>query len=442
MSKFLEKVDKIHFVGIGGISMSALAKFSLLHFKSVSGSDKEFSPLIKELQDLGAKICIGNTSIEKIMPELVVYSSAVGDDNVELQMAKTLKIKIVKRAEFLSLILDTFKSSICVCGCHGKTTTTAMLTHIFMTAGKLPTCFIGGSDNHFGNFFFGDNKVAIAEACEYKKNFLYLSPKTIVCTNIDTDHPDSFSSLEDTKQAFLEFVSGKDYVCNADDLNSLDLVKNATLTFGIERGVVRAEDIKHNFYSTTFNAYYKGRILGEINLKTKGIFNVYNALASISIALLYKIDFEQIKLALDSFDGVKRRMEKVGDYKNLEVFIDYAHHPKEIEESIKTYVDDKTLVVFQPHTFSRTEMLMNEFLESLNIKNQVVIYKTYPARESFNAKGDALTLYKRLRKIKKDTYYANNREKLVKTINKYINQYNKIIFFGAGDINKVAESLK
>lgn len=442
MNSFFSDFNHIHFIGIGGISMSALAKYSLLNFKKVSGSDREASFLTQELEKMGAKITIGTSDIMALMPDLIVYTSAIANDNFELITARELNIKILKRAEFLAKIIDEFKNSICVCGCHGKTTTSAMLTHIFMTAGWLPTTFIGGVDNHFGNFFFGDKILVIAEACEYKKNFLYLHPKTIVCTNIDTDHPDSFNGLEDTVCSTRQFVEKSHYMANADDVNSSSLLESSAITFGIEKGKVRAENIVEDDNGVCFNIVYKKKSLGAVSLKVKGLYNVYNALASISVALYYKIDFATISLALGGFDGVKRRMEHICIYKNLDVFIDYAHHPRELEQSICAYADSKTIIVFQPHTYSRTKLFMNEFIDSLRNSKKVIIYKTYPARENFDSEGDALTLYKKLKKIKKNVYYAQNREKVIKTINKDIESYNKIIFFGAGDICKIADNLK
>ncbi len=439
--KDLSNIKKIHFIGIGGISMSALAKYSLCCMKKVSGSDKSDSDTVLELVKLGALIKIPSSDIESIKPDLVVYSSAIGEENLEILTAKRLNIPIIKRSEFLGLILQEFKKSICVCGCHGKTTVTAMLTHVFMRDKSVPTAFIGGNDSQFKNFFFGEKDLVIAEACEYKKNFLDMFPNTVVCTNIDLDHLDSYCGIQDIIKTFETFMKNRQTVVNADDLFSGTLLKTASISFGIKKGNVRATKIIPTVSGNSFSVLYNGKDLGRVEINQKGLFNIYNALAVIACAILYKIDFILIKEALEEFSGVERRMEYLGDLGKSLAFADYAHHPKEIRETLTAFCDNKTLVVFQPHTYSRTKGLMENFSRSLFLPKKVIIYKTYPAREEYDEKGDAVTLYKRLKKDRRSVYYCDNEYKLLSLIKKKGRRFNKIIFIGAGDIYNIAKNI-
>ncbi|MBQ0099310.1 MAG: UDP-N-acetylmuramate--L-alanine ligase, partial [Firmicutes bacterium] len=352
---------------------SGLAKYSLCKNIKVTGSDKNENESIVELRGLGAKISIPESNLNEIRPDLIVCSSAIAEDNIELLSAKKLKIPIYKRSEFLGEIIKKYKKSICVCGCHGKTTVTAMLTHIFMREKSVPTSFIGGIDKQFKNFFYGEDDLIVAEACEYKKNFLDLSPKTIVCTNVDFDHVDSYTGIKDTINTFEKFMENKQTVINADDKYSASLLKKCAISYGITKGNIRATKIIPTLYGNSFSVLYNGQDLGRLEINLKGIFNIYNALSAIACAILHKVDFQIIKEALSEFMGVERRMEYLGTYNNLLFFADYAHHPKEINETINAFCNKKTIIVFQPHTYSRTKIFMEDFIKSLMIPKKVII---------------------------------------------------------------------
>lgn len=441
MKVFFESIKSVYFIGIGGISMSALAKYSLCEGKKVFGSDSVFFDSVSELKNLGATVYIPKGDVSSVKPDVIVYSSAVSVKTEEILIAKSLNIPVMKRSEYLGMIMERFKKSVSVCGCHGKTTVSAMLTHIFMQSHYIPTVFIGGNDTVYNNFFYGEKDIVIAEACEYKKNFLDMPSDTAVCVNIDYDHPDTFRNLEDTVSCFETFCKGKRTVVNADDINSRSLLKNATVSFGINNGDVRAKDVIPTVNGNDFSVTYKGVKIMEVSLKLKGLFNIYNALCAIASALLYNIDYLDISEALSDFHGVKRRMEFLGDISGKKTYGDYAHHPKEIKETLNSFCDGKTIVVFQPHTYSRTEKLMCEFVQSLVFPKKVIIYKTYPARELYNEKGDGYTLYKKLKRIRRGVYYAENEQRLKCLLDKKGKHFNKVIFLGAGDIYDIAKKI-
>ncbi len=440
--KFL-KYSKIHFVGIGGISMNCLAKYCLVKKKIISGSDTCVSPLTKELQTRGVKVYLGHHASAVYGKDLVVYTSAVSENNVELLAAKKLNIPIVKRSEFLGEILKGYKNSIAISGCHGKTTTTAMLSNILIEAGVNPTVFLGGECADFGNFRVGKKDCAVVEACEYKKNFLRITHNISVVLNVDTDHLDSYNGMDDLIETFKRFVGDSISFINADDKNARLLSNKTTVTFGIENSAMfwaNSLRKKGERYSFDFYAYTQKK--GRINLKVLGRFNVYNALAAATVAYSMGIEFLYIKRGLEKFSGVKRRNEFLGNVNGTQYIADYAHHPKEILETASALCayDEKTLMVFQPHTYSRTKNLLNEFINVLKDAKNLIIYKTYSARESFDFLGSAENLFQKLRELGVNVEYAKTPDNLYEIMkNKYKNM-EKVIFFGAGDIYDLANN--
>lgn len=433
---------RIHFIGIGGISMSALAKFCLAEGIKVSGSDKKNSEIISELICLGAKIYLKHSAKNVCGASAVVYTSALKSDNPEIIRAKKLRIPILSRAEFLGEIIKNYKCSIGIAGSHGKTTTTAMLTEILVLAGLDPTAFIGGEHHDFGNFRKGKEQFAVLEACEYKKNFLLLKPTIPVVLNIDDDHMDCYQSSADMDNAFSEFLKGNISVVNADDDRAIKLADMLSVTYGINSSAVyTAKRIIKTDVGYSFTAYKCFRKLGRINLKVPGKHNVYNALASIAVADIIGVDFHNIKTALDTFLGVKRRNENIGNILDKNAVCDYAHHPSEIKAFLNSIDLSNSIIVFQPHTFSRTAKLMEDFLRELLIPSPTIIYKTYPAREKYNKKGCYKTLYKKLKGARKsEVYCASNVIALLRIIKK-LKSYSNVYFIGAGDIYEIAKNI-
>lgn len=434
---------KIHFIGIGGVGMSALAK----HLKSedfdVSGSDL-CANNIKSLKAMGIKL-FNNHSKENVKDaQIVVYNSAIPLDNVEIRQAQEQKAVLIKRSQLLGEIFSQFNTSIAVSGSHGKTTTTAMLSNILIDANLEPTVFLGGEDKSYGNYRKGKGKVIIAEACEYKKNFLDLFPKISVILNIDNDHMDCYKDINEIIQAFYEFSKNSVLIINSDNEYSKEIFNNKTITFGIKTSsTIMAKQIKKNSKGYSFTAYAFGKKLGRINLNIDGMHNVYNAMASIAVSEYLKIPFSVQKKALGRFNGVKRRNEFLGRAYNMDIYADYAHHPNEIKAMIKTYekYNDNIVYVFQPHTYSRTKILMDDFVSCLSSCKALVILKTYPAREKYCKKGSAKTLFETLHKNNQNVFYAQNK-KDIESIFKELNfQAEKAIFLGAGDIYEIATAI-
>jgi len=396
---FISNYKAFFFVGIGGVSMSGLANFLIDKGYKISGSDHSRSNLTEKLENRGAKIYYKHSSKNLNGVDVVVYSSAINETNPELKRARELGLKIIKRSELLSAIMKEYKKSVAISGCHGKTTTTAMLSEIFISAGLDPTVFLGGEYSYFGNYRKGDSEYAVVEACEFRKSFLDLSPKISVVLNIDNDHMDSYNGMSDLVDSFKCFVGDNLSVINADDKYAEYISNCTTVTFGIKSPAnYYAKDIRRgkNGYSFTACAYAKA--YGRINLKVLGKHNIYNALCAFAVSDLMGINFKDIKRGLENFYGVKRRNEYLGEKFGLKWFADYAHHPTELKASIEAFssAGKDFVTVFQPHTYSRTERLMHDFIEALKPVKNLIVYKTYPAREKFNYKGSAKTLYDNL----------------------------------------------
>ncbi len=437
----IKRNARLHFIGIGGISMSALAKFCTLEGFCVSGSDKNFSGISSELINMGVKIYKGHFPENVLGKDAVIYTSAIDELNPELVYAKERGILVIKRAELLGEILRQAKYSIGVAGSHGKTTATSMITDVLTEAGLNPTAFIGGHHLKYGNFKYGLKNCVVAEACEYKKNFLYLKPSVPVVLNLDDDHLDSYKGMQDLERAFSEFIKGYISVVNADDERALKISDVLSVTFGIKNSATyTAREIRKNGLGYSFNLYKCNNKLGRIKLKIKGKHNIYNALAAAAVGDISGADFRQIKSALEKFSGVKRRNEFLGEIFSMPAICDYAHHPKEITAFSDNEVK-REITVFQPHTYSRTEKLMDDFVKSLAEQRCVIIYKTYPAREKYSKKASAKALYKRLKRVRaRDTYYSSNPLKLKLLLKKLSLRYNKVYFLGAGDIYDVCKN--
>ena len=433
----MQSFNKIHFIGIGGISQSALAKYCLSRGISVSGSDAKLSEITKELKSLGIKVYLGHHGLSVIGKDLVVYSSAINQNSPELVTARERNIPTISRAEFLGNILQGYKTCIAVSGSHGKTTTTAMLGEIFVASKLNPTIFLGGEYSTYGNFRKGGKKYVITEACEYKKNFLKLPHDSSIVLNVDDDHLDSYQNMDDMINCFNKFLGDGLALVNADDQNASKLFNSAVATFGIKKtATFNAKNLRleKNGYSFDFYAYQKR--IGNIKLNVLGKHNVVNALASASLAYLYGIKFSTIKKALFTFKGVKRRNEFIGLLNDAKVYADYAHHPTEIRAILQTVrPNSKTLVVFQPHTYSRTKILMKDFIDVFLKVENLVIYKTYSARENYDATASGLKLSENLNQANVNSIYVedfNSLKDYLLDVSK--SKFDRIIVLGAGDV--------
>ncbi len=392
----LKKMDKnshVHFIGIGGISMSALAHILLSKGVKVSGSDWTETEITKILKNDGAEIAIGPNCAENITnPDLVVYTAAVAADNPELCEAKNKGIETLERADFLGELMLDFNMPISISGTHGKTTTTSMLSCVLLEADEDPTILVGGVLNTIGgNYHIGKDKYLVFEGCEYVDSFLKFNPYAALILNIEEDHLDYFSGIEQIKNSFNKFmkkIPENGYVVvNSDDENvmaSLDDVKCEIIKYGA-KGDYSYKNVSFDEKGCGIFDIYKGdKHLASIHLSVGGNHNVSNATAVFASAHKMGIDVESIVKGIENFGGTKRRFEYKGTVNGAKVYDDYAHHPTEIAATFDTaskMKHNEIWVVFQPHTYSRTNALLNDFIEVLSNYDNVIVTDIYAARE-------------------------------------------------------------
>ena len=392
----------VHFIGIGGAGMSALAKYLIKKGFNVSGSDKAGIKTLEELSALGANVVIrnspcGESAAEKLVAsaDVVVKTSAIKIDDSELVLAEKLKKPVLKRSELLGEILSVFPHSVGVGGTHGKTTATAMLSGVFSLF-KPFTSFIGGSDYTFGNFH-SDNgsRYAISEVCEYDGNIYDIKTETAVVLNVDGDHLDSYKTMENLKAAFFDYLDRAALrIVNNDDF-FLKQYGGKRITYSISNsGDFTAVDLLSSGGKYSFDCVYKGKKEFRAGLNVYGRHNVYNALAAVAVCKEYGIDNEKIVEGIEKFSGVKRRFEFIGEKNGIKFIADYCHHPEEIKATLKTadevFVNGYS-VVFQPHTYSRTKLLFSDFVKAFSGRN-VILLKEYAAREVFDYDGSSQKL--------------------------------------------------
>ena len=445
--EYLKKFKHIHIVGIGGISTSAIAKICLNNGVKVSGSDNQSSNITEELKHLGVKIFNKHSENNVKGANLVVYTSAVKENNVELLYARKNGILTMERTEFLHNLCSYYKNVIAVSGTHGKTTTTAMIGNIFIEAGLNPTIHIGGEcDNFNGNLKLGGTNFFILEACEYQKHLVKIPHNLGVILNIELDHVECYKGYDDLFKTFSEFAEkSEDAVIINEKHFSIVKNKDKTISFAENMcGDFYAKNIKFLKDGTmSFNCFKKNKMFGYFRINCYGKHNVYNALAAICVADYYKISYDDIYKGLSNFKGVKRRFEYVGLINNQITIHDYAHHPTAIETAIKTAKQafkKQVLVVFQPHTYSRTKFLFSQFISKLNYADNILILPTYPAREKPKDGYSAKKLYNKLKLINNKTKYFTSFNFAFKYLRKQKN--NVVLILGAGDIYKLAKRIK
>jgi UDP-N-acetylmuramate--alanine ligase len=389
----LGKTKKIHFTGIGGIGMSGIAEFLYNQGLDISGSDLKKTDLTNHLESKGIRVYEGHNPKLVYDVDVVVKSSAVKDDNPEIQAAKSLKIPVIRRAEMLAEI-TRMSFSIGISGTHGKTTTTSMTGLVLETAGLDPTIIVGGKVKNYGsNNVMGSGKYIVVEADEYDHSFLSLTPCIAGITNIDTDHLDCYRNLDDIKGAFIEYANkvpffGSVIACLDDPGVQAILpdVNKKLITYGFSRQAdIQAQNIKMKDFKASYDVCYKGYNLGNITMNVTGRHNIQNSLLAVGIGLELDIRFESIKEALMQFSGVYRRFELKGTAGSVTVYDDYAHHPTEIIatlEGFKDSTDRRIVALFQPHLFSRTRDLYHEFGNAFFSCDCLILAPIYPARET------------------------------------------------------------
>ena len=445
IDNLLYNSKNVHFSGICGISMSAIAKHLQNKGYNVSGSDIGLKRGVNE-HNFKDMLLYDNHDKDNLKGvDTLIFTSAIDDKNAELEYAKQNQIKLLKRSQVLGEILGEYKNSIAISGSHGKTTATALLSNVFISAGLDPTVFLGGFDIDFGNYRYGKSDLAIAEACEYKKNLLDLNTKVSVVLNIDNDHLDSYADMQEMVETFAKFAKNSISVINADDKNCQKLESLTSISFGINNlSNYMAKNVAFNGKGYSFDVIAYGINLGRINLKINGYHNIYNVLSTIAVSQLYHVPFSIQKEAIERFSGVKRRNEYLGKFCGVDIIADYAHHPKEISAMFKTFdsQNKRYLTVFQPHTYSRTKLLMNDFINCFNNDKPLIIYKTYPARERYNKNGSAKAIFTNLLKInKKSVFFSLSKQGIENIIKSQQKPIDFVLFLGAGNIYDIAKKI-
>ena len=390
----LDHVKRIHFVGIGGSGMCPLAE--ILHNEGfeITGSDVSESDTLERIRSYGIPVTMGHFAENVLGADLVVYTAAVKLDNPELVSAKEHNIPAVERCIMLGAVVEKYQKSVAVCGTHGKTTTTSMITQIFTSADFDPTAIIGAKLPFIGgNSRVGKSDIIVCEACEYVDTFLHLYPAITVILNVDEDHLDYFGTLDRIKESFTKFAdqTSEILVVNGDDANTMQCMQGMAekgkkiITYGFgENNDFRAE-ITNYSVCDTFDIIYKGERLTSVTLSVPGKFNVMNALAAAAATITLGVDPEKAAKALEEFKGAHRRFEILGKPQGITVADDFAHHPTELRATLTTAMSmgyKNVWAVFQPHTYSRTYTFLNDFAEVLSIPDYCILSEILPVRET------------------------------------------------------------
>jgi len=449
-----QKKYHIHFVGIGGIGMSGIAELLLNLGYRVSGSDIALSDITRRLEKLGGKIYSGHAAANLKDVDVVVTSSAIDPANPEVALALEKAIPVIPRAEMLAELMR-LKYSIAVAGAHGKTSTTSLVAAI-LDQGKLdPTVVIGGKLKSIGvNAVLGQGDYIVAEADESDGSFLKFSPAIAVVTNIDKEHLDFYRDLEDIKSVFLDFIHripfyGLAVLCldNEAVQDIIPRIKNRYTTYGLSsQADLQAKNVRYDELQSCFDLYHYGRDLGEICLNMPGIHNIYNSMAAIAVGLELGIRFATIKRALETVQGVQRRLEIKGEIKGATVIDDYGHHPTEIKTTLQAlkecWPDRRKVVVFQPHRYTRTQALFDEFTRAFYQSDVLLVMPIYAASEKPIAGIDAAVLCEGIKAHgHKDVHCVSGPEEAVQRLQTLLAPEDVLLTLGAGDVWKIGEQV-
>lgn len=445
----------VHFIGIGGISMSGLAEILMKEGFTVSGSDNKESSLTDHLTDKGAVIFYGQKASNIIDGiNVVVYTAAIHEDNEEFMEAKRQGLPMLSRAELLGQLMTNYDTPIAVSGTHGKTTTTSMLSHIFLAGDMDPTISVGGILKAIhGNIRVGSSGLFVTEACEYTNSFLHFFPKISVILNIDADHLDFFKDLDDIRHSFRLFAEllpeDGTLVING-DIENLSYITDGlacrVVTFGREASLdYSASDIQYDEQgNASFDLIRHGIPSGHVTLSVGGEHNVYNALSAIAVADLLGVSAETIQEGLLSFHGTDRRFEYKGEFNGITVIDDYAHHPTEIEATLKSashYPHRELWCIFQPHTYTRTKALFDEFAQALSHTDHLILADIYAARETDTLGISSEQLARAAASYGCDAIYLPSFDEIEKYVRDHCQSGDLLITMGAGDVVNIGEDL-
>jgi UDP-N-acetylmuramate--alanine ligase len=442
----------IHFVGIGGIGMSGIAELLLNLGYQVSGSDVKASDITDNLVRLGGAIHIGHRKMQIAGADVVVISSAITKDNPEVEAAREMSIPVIPRAEMLAELMR-LKYSVAIAGAHGKTSTTSLVANVLAGGGLDPTVVIGGKLKNIGrNAVLGQGDFIVAEADESDGSFLKFSPAIAVVTNIDREHLDYYADLDAIKTAFLDFIDripfyGLAVLCLDDEplQGLLPRIKKRVTTYGRStQADYQARDIRFKDMQSKFTVIHRGENLGRFCLNLPGMHNVYNALAAVAVGMELDIPADAIKHALETAEGVQRRIEIKGEINDVVIVDDYGHHPTEIQvtlEAVKSnWPDRRKVVVFQPHRYSRTQALLTDFTRSFNNSDALLVLPIYAASETPIAGVSAQKLGDCIRSHgHRSVTCLNNFTDCVDHLADFLQPGDLLLTLGAGDVYKVGE---
>lgn len=446
----------IHFIGIGGISMSSFAE--LLHTMgfTITGSDTQSNKITKHLESLNIQIIYSQTA-KNITSEidLVVYTAAISKDNEELSAARSLGIPTMDRAEMVGQVMSNYENAIAISGTHGKTTTTSMLSHIFLDANLDPTISVGGILQAIhGNLRVGHSNNFITEACEYTNSFLKFNPTMAIILNIEAEHLDFFKDLEDVRNSFCSFAKRlpeqgclviNDEIDNIEEITQHVSCHIITYSTTSKQATYFADKIGFdNMGNGFFDLLKNGTFIGHIQLSVPGLHNISNALAAIALACSLSIPIQAIQSGLLSFHGTDRRFQYKGELQGVTIIDDYAHHPTEIRATLSSaekYPHKTLWCVFQPHTYSRTRMLLDDFADALSFADKIVLTDIYAAREMNPGDISSKDLQKKLSDLGKEVYYFKTFKEIEDFLLKNCTHGDMLITMGAGDVVLIGESL-
>ena len=446
----------IHFIGIGGISMSGLAEILLEEGFTISGSDAKESPLTDKLASEGVQISYPQSAANITSGiDAVVYTAAIHEDNPEFAAAKNTGLPMLSRAELLGQIMDNYANSVAVAGTHGKTTTTYMLSQVLLAADSDPTISVGGILKAIhGNIRVGHSDVFLTEACEYTNSFLNFHPKYSLILNIEEDHLDFFKDLADIRHSFRRFAEntaeGGTIIINGAITDYEEIVKDlpvSVVTYGLTEACdYYPSDITFDEKGcATYTAMHQGRALTSVKLNIPGMHNVSNSLAVIAAALSLKIELSTITSGISQFTGTDRRFELKGMYKDgVTVIDDYAHHPTEIAATLtaaQNYPHKRIICVFQPHTYTRTKAFLKDFAKALSLADVIVLADIYAARETDTLGISSKNIEDDLKALGKEAYYFPSFDEIENFLQKKCMNGDLLITMGAGDVVKIGENL-
>ena len=437
-----------HLVGIGGVSMSPLAEVLHKMGVTITGSDMNDSATVEHLRALGIPVAIGHRAENVQGADLIIRTAAVHDDNPEIAQAHAQGIPVFERAQAWGSIMRGYKNALCISGTHGKTTTSSMCTHIIMAAQMDPTVMIGGTLPLLGSGYrVGHGDTIILESCEYCNSFLSFFPTVAVILNIEADHLDFFKDLDDVEHSFRDFADRVPengvIVANADDANTMHTLEGETrpvLTFGLEEGDVHAANLTWNRGLPTFDIIYRGEVFTRVGLRVPGEHNVKNALAAAAAAISLAVSPKAVSEGLNAFRGAGRRFEHKGTYNGAEVFDDYAHHPGELQallSAARTLGYERIICAFQPHTYTRTKALFDDFVKVLRQPDITLLAEIYPARETDNLGISSQNLADQI----PGSIYCPTLEGVTVRLKELAQPGDLILTVGAGNIYTAGEAL-